>query len=109
MKAQAFVIALITMSLSLILAAVAHHTPSGALVTVMDWLSFWAFLPFGLAVGCGVTNSKPLLIATTVVTVLIVAPRGIPTLSRALAPIGAGLLIGTGLQRTLPGAPDERQ
>lgn len=101
MKPQAFVLALIAVSLMLILTPIVDRTDSGLLRDVVHWLSFGAFVPFGLAFGSSMTKSKALLVTTTVVIVLIAAPRGVQAMSRAVAPLGVGVLIGAGLRSTI--------
>jgi hypothetical protein len=95
MKAQVIVVALIVASITALTFVIALHTHSGALAPLLWWLSFGAFLPFGIGAACGLTNSKHVVVIVTIFMVLVVAPDGVLPLSRALVPIGMGVLLGS--------------
>lgn len=101
MKPQSFVIALIVISTALLIELVAERTSSGALPDLLVWVSFWSYIPFGLATGSAATNSRALLITLSIAVVVIVAPRGMEALSHALAPVGTGVLLGNALRRSV--------
>ncbi len=95
MKAQLPVIALIVASLTALTFVIAVHTHSGALAPLLWWVSFGGFLPFGIGAACGLTNSKHVAVIVTILLVLVVAPDGLLPLTRALVPIGMGVLLGS--------------
>lgn len=74
---------------------------AGGLRLALDAIGFAAFIPFALTLGCGVTNNKAVLIATVVLLLLAIYPCDLQHLAHAVAPVGIGLLVGTGLRLTL--------
>ena len=95
--------ALIVLAVVLVVAAFATR----GFATVLKQLGFASYLPFALATAAAVNNQKGLLVATILVTILAIIPCAIAALAHALLPIGAGILLGTAVQRGMQEAREE--
>lgn len=101
-----------TLTFALIAFGIAHllsafiHTGGGRLA--LDAIQFASFVPFSISLGCAVTANKPLLIVLLVVLLLGLYPCDVQHLATGIAPVGIGILVGTGIRASLrqeaPGA-----
>lgn len=89
--------ALIILAIALVSSAMATR----GIALILQHLSSGAFLPFAFATAACINNQRGLLVATLALTIFAIIPCSIQLLAVALAPVGAGVLLGLAIQRAI--------
>jgi len=74
---------------------------------VLRIIGYGAYLPFSLTTAAAITSQRGIIITVTLIVVLSIVPCTLQVFATAVAPIGAGILIGIALQHAIRDTTEE--